>query len=98
MRRNFTLSTLGCALASAILISSATADDLQHPYIYRGTNGSWTNVEYNDGVCHYYYSYNSYDQNMKLNKYGDCSHVQIGPDGTAIRIVEAPPVIVERVR
>jgi hypothetical protein len=42
---------------------------------------SWTNVEYKDGVCYYFYSYNSYDQNMRINRNGDCSHVAIGPDG-----------------
>ena len=98
MRWNFALSTVACTLASAMLISSGMAADPQHPYFYRATNGSWTNVEYNDGICHYYYAHNSYDQEMKLNRYGDCSHIQIGPDGTAIRLVEAPPVIIERVR
>jgi len=95
MRKYFVLS-VGFALATA-LISAATAADWRQPYIYRETSGSWTNVEYNDGTCHYYYSFNSYDQNMKINRYGDCSHVAIGPDGVA-RPVYMAPVVEQRVR
>jgi opacity protein-like surface antigen len=95
MRKYFVLSA-GCLLTAG-LISAATAADWRQPYIYRETSGSWTNVEYDDGTCHYYYSFNSYDQNMKINKYGDCSHVAIGPDGVA-RPVYMAPVVEQRVR
>jgi hypothetical protein len=95
MRKYFALSA-GCLLATA-LISAASAADWGHPYIYRETSGSWTNVEYNDGTCHYYYSFNAYDQNMKINRYGDCSHLAIGPDGVA-RPVLLAPVLEPRVR
>jgi hypothetical protein len=91
MRRYLAFSVL----AGATLISTVAAADQQ--YFNRWTNGSWTNVEYNDGVCHYYYSYNSYDQNMKVNRYGDCSHVAIGPDGTATPVYTGPVVIQEGV-
>lgn len=97
MRRYFALSAVSCTLASAMLISVAAAASLDEPYIYRRTSGSWTNVEYNDGVCHYYYAYNSYDQTMKLDRYGDCSHVAIGPDGVAMRI-SREPVFVGQIR
>ena len=60
------------------------------------SSAAWTNVEYNDGVCHYYYSYNSYDQNMKLNRYGDCSHVAIGPDGNPTPVYAGPVVVRQR--
>ena len=83
MRKCFALSA-GCLLTTA-LISAAAAADWRQPYVYRETSGSWTNVEYDDGNCHYYYSFNSYDQNMKISGYGDCSHVAIGPDGVAGR-------------
>src|SRR6476620_6231143 len=96
MRKYFALS-VGCLLATA-LVSVASAADWRQPYIYRETSGSWTNVEYNDGTCHYYYSFNSYDQNMKINRYGDCSHVAIGPDGVARPVVFMAPVAEQRVR
>jgi opacity protein-like surface antigen len=95
MRKCFALSA-GCLLTTA-LISAAAAADWRQPYIYREMSGSWTNVEYDDGNCHYYYSFNSYDQNMKINRYGDCSHVAIGPDGVA-RPVFMAPVVEQRVR
>jgi hypothetical protein len=65
MRLNLKLSVLGCALAGVIASSLPAAAD---PYIYRESNGSWTNVRYDDGVCKYYYSHNSYDNNTHLNK------------------------------
>ena len=88
MRRYFVLS-LGSVLAGAMLVSVAAAD----PYFRRVQNGSWTNVEYNDGVCRYYYSHNSYDQNMKLNRYGDCSRVAIGPDGNPAPVIPGPVIV-----
>ena len=91
MRRYFVLS-LGSVLAGAMLVSAAAAD----PYFRREQIGSWTNVEYNDGVCRYYYSHNSYDQNMKLNRYGDCSHVAIGPDGNPTPVYAGPVVVRQR--
>jgi hypothetical protein len=73
MRLNLKLSLLGCALAGAMIPLAATAADLNNPYVHRASSGSWTNVEYNDGSCHYYYAHNSYDGETKLNKYGDRS-------------------------
>jgi hypothetical protein len=90
MRLTITVSMLGCALASALASSSPATADWHNPYIYRETSGSWTNVQYDDGVCHYYYSHNSYDNQTNLNKYGDCSHVAIGPDGVAMPIAVVP--------
>lgn len=91
MRLNLKLSMLGCAVAGSIASSSpAAAADWHKPYIYRETSGSWTNVRYDDGICNYYYSHNSYDNQTKLNKYGDCSHVAIGPDGVARPIAMMP--------
>jgi hypothetical protein len=96
MRTYFGLSA-GWLLAVG-LISAAPAADWGHPYIHRETNGSWTNVEYNDGTCHYYYSFNSYDQNLNINRYGDCSHLVIGPDGVARPAVYMAPAVQQRVR
>jgi hypothetical protein len=87
MRRYFVLS-LGSVLAGAMLVSAAAAD----PYFSRWQNGSWTNVEYNDGVCRYYYAYNSYDQTMKLDRYGDCSHVAMGAGGNPTPLYAGPVV------
>ena len=75
------------ALAAAASISTAANAD---PYYHRYNDGSWTNAEYNDGTCHFYYSHNSYDNETNVNRYGDCSRVAIGPDGQAIPLVPAP--------
>ena len=61
MRLNFTLPLLGCTLAGVISPASPAMADWHSPYIYRETSGTWTNVHYDDGVCHYYYSHNTYD-------------------------------------
>jgi hypothetical protein len=90
MRLNLKVSVAGCALASVIASSVPAAADWHNPYFYRETNGSWTNVTYDDGICRYYYSHNSYDNQTKLNKYGDCSRIAIGPDGMARPVVFAP--------
>jgi hypothetical protein len=90
MRLNFTPALLGCTLAGAISAASPAMADWHSPYIYRETNGSWTNVQYDDGICHYYYSHNTYDNYTNLNKSGDCSRVAIDPDGVAHPILMAP--------
>ncbi|HKA75977.1 MAG TPA: hypothetical protein VKD19_02600 [Pseudolabrys sp.] len=92
MRLKFTISMFGCALAGAITSAAPAAADWHNPYFYRETSGSWTNAQYDDGVCRYYYSHNTYDNQTKLNKYGDCSRVAIGADGVARPIVEVIPV------
>ena len=91
MRRYFVLS-LGSVLAGAMLVSAAAAD----PYFRREQIGNWTKVEYNDGVCRYYYFHDSYDQNTKLNRYGDCSHVAISPDGNPTPVYAGPVVVVRQ--
>lgn len=89
MRLNFTLPILGCALAGAVSVSSAMADS-HSPYFYRETSGTWTNVQYDDGICRYYYSHNTYGNYTHLNKSGDCSRIAIGPDGAPVPIYVAP--------
>ena len=91
MRRCFVLS-LSSVLAGAMLVSAAAADS----YFRRWQNGSWTNVEYNDGACYYFFSYNSYDQTTRLNRNGDCLHVAIGPDGNPTPIYAGPVVVRQR--
>lgn len=80
----------GCVAAGLAVSSSAALADWNNPYVYRESYGNWTNVEYNDGTCHYWYSHNAADQHTNLNRWGDCSHVAIGPDGTARPIIAAP--------
>src|SRR5690242_20520727 len=89
MRLKFTFAMLG-AVAGALFASAAAMADWHSPYIHRESDGSWTNVHYDDGVCSYYYAHNSYDNHTKLNKYGDCSRIAIGPDGMAQPIVMVP--------
>jgi hypothetical protein len=91
MRLNFTLPLLGYTLAGVISAASPAIADWHSPYIYRETSGTWTNVRYDDGVCHYYYSHNTYDNYTSLNKSGDCSRVAIDPDGVPHPILMAPP-------
>ena len=90
MRLNFTVTMLGCVLAGTLAASSAAMADWHNPYIYRETSGTWTNVHYDDGVCNYYFSHNSYDNQTNLNKYGDCSRVAIGRDGAPMPIAVVP--------
>jgi len=82
----------GCVAAGLTVCSSAAMADWNNPYVYRESHGDWTNVEYNDGICHYRYSYNVADEQTDLDRWGDCSHVAIRPDGTAVPIVAVPPV------
>ena len=97
MRLNFALPLVGFALAGTIAASSAVAD-WNSPYVYRETNGSWTNITYDDGVCRYYYSHNAYDNRTNMNRSGDCSRLVIGPDGVPTPIVAVPVPYGVRVR
>jgi len=74
-------------LASAALYSPLAAAD---PYYYRENSGTWTNVEYNDGACHYRFSHNAYDQETHLNRWGDCSRIAIGAGGEPVQLMPAP--------
>ena len=76
-----------CALTG--VVSAANAD----PYYHRYSDGSWTNAEYNDGSCHFYYSHNAYDNETHVNRYGDCSQIAIGPNGEAVTLMAAPVAI-----
>lgn len=76
-----------CALVGAISLPLAASAD---PYYHRYTNGSWTNAEYNDGSCHFYFSHNAYDNETHVNRYGDCSGIALGPNGEAIPIPVMP--------
>ena len=51
MRLNFTLPILSYTLAGVISAASPAVADWHSPYIYRETSGTWTNVQYDDGVC-----------------------------------------------
>ena len=75
-----------CALGALSLASAANAA----PFYHRYTDGSWTNAEYNDGICHYSYSHNAYDGETHVNRYGDCSQIAIGPNGEAMRTNAMP--------
>ena len=90
MRLNLTAAVLGCALAGALSASSSALADAQSPNFSRYTEGTWTNINYDDGVCKYSFSHNSYDGQTNLNKYGDCSRVAIGPDGTPMPVTMVP--------
>src|SRR5262249_51650153 len=86
MRLNFKVTMVGCALAAAISASSSAMADWHTPNFYRQTNGTWTNIHYDDGICNYYYSHNSYDNQTNLNKYGDWPGTALAADGSPIPI------------
>jgi len=77
---------IGIGALGAASLSAASAE----PYYHRYTDGSWTNAEYSDGTCHYYFSHNSYDDETHVNRYGDCSQIAIGPNGEAVPLMAVP--------
>jgi hypothetical protein len=77
---------LGIALVAG-WTASANAE-----YFNRYTDGSWTNAEYDDGTCHYYYSYDSRSGETHVNRYGNCARVAIASDGRPMPIVPAQPL------
>lgn len=89
MRKSVKIAVGICALGAVSLSAAASAD----PYYHRYTDGSWTNAEYNDGSCHFYYSHNGYDNETHVNRYGDCSQIAIGPNGEAVTLMTAPVAI-----
>src|SRR5262245_59587927 len=91
MRRYFALS-VGSVLAGVMLVSAAAADT----YFRRDPNGPWPNVECTVVVCKYDDSPNSYDQDLKISRYGDCSRVAIGPDGNPAPVVTGPVIVRQR--
>lgn len=90
MRVDRALYLTACVLGGAALYASPALADWHSPYFHRETHDEWTNVEYNDGVCHYKYSHNAEDGETHVNRWGDCSRVAIGPNGDVIPI--AAPV------
>ncbi len=90
MRMSLKLATAGLGVLAAAVVVSASASAA--PYVHRYTDGSWTNAEYNDGRCHFYYSHNAYDGETHVNRYGDCSGIAIGPNGEAMALMPAPAV------
>jgi hypothetical protein len=89
MRSSLKVAIGLCALAGAVSYSAAANAEL---YFNHYTDGSWTNAEYNDGNCHYYYSHNAYDGATHINRYGDCSQIAIGPNGEAVPLMQVPVV------
>jgi len=88
MRTPLTFAAL-VALA-ACLAGPASAE----PYFHSSIDGNWTDSEYNDGICHYYYSRDASDGETHVNRYGDCSHIVIGPGGQAIALLPPPSAAV----
>jgi len=96
MRLSLTLPLF--AFAAALVLPPPASADWHKPYVYREGGSNWNTVQYDDGICRYYYSHNAYDDRTSLNKSGDCSHLAIGPDGMAVPVygmagptVVAPP-------
>jgi hypothetical protein len=87
MRTSLKLAMGITAFAGVVSYSAAVSAE---PYFNRYNDGSWTNAEYNDGTCHYYYSHNSYDGETHVNRYGDCSRIHVGPNGEALLLLQPP--------
>jgi hypothetical protein len=77
MRASFLISLL----AGVTFCTAASAYSWHRPNVYEETNSEYTNYNYDDGMCQYHYSYNNYDKHAQINRYGDCDHLLIGPDG-----------------
>jgi hypothetical protein len=83
----------GCALAGVTFFSSAAVAQWHTPSIYHEAHDGWTNVSYDDGVCRYKFTRNAYDQQTHVDRWGDCSHIVIGADGSAIPVQAMAPAI-----
>ena len=81
MRASFVVSLL----TGVTLCSVASANSWHSPQIWEETNGSYSNYKYDDGLCQYSYTYNNFEKRAQVNRYGDCEHIVIGPDGHVLR-------------
>jgi hypothetical protein len=86
-----TRSALAIGICALALGWSAAANA---EYFNRYTDGSWTNAQYSDGTCTYYYSLNSQTGETHVNRYGNCSQVAIAPDGRPMPVMPTARVIV----
>jgi hypothetical protein len=77
MRTSLKFAAGICALAGAVSYSAMA----NAAYYNRYSDGSWTNAEYNDGNCHYYYSHNGYDGETHVNRYTDGNWTNAHYDG-----------------
>jgi hypothetical protein len=74
-------SILALLAGVAMCSTPALANSWHSPTIYEETNSSYSNYSYDDGLCQYRYSYNSFEKHAQASRYGDCDHLIIGPDG-----------------
>jgi hypothetical protein len=93
--RYLSLAILPACAIGSMLCPTLAAADWHTPHFQRETHDQWTNVRYDDGVCQYHYSYNAEDGNAEVERWGDCSHIVVGPNGEPLRtavVVPAYPV------
>jgi hypothetical protein len=83
----------GCALAGVMLYAPVATAEWHAPRIYQESHDGWTNVSYDDGVCSYKFTRSAYDRQTHVDRWGDCSHIVIGADGTAIPVEAMAPAI-----
>jgi hypothetical protein len=90
MRVNVAIRLLtGLGLVSAPLLASpAMANSWHHPNVFEESNGGYMNYSYDDGICHYTYWYSEWEKHAQASRYGDCSHLVVGPDGRVMSTVE----------
>jgi len=90
MRVNVAIRLLtGLMLCSAPLFASpAMANSWHHPNVFEESNGGYMNYSYDDGLCHYTYWYSEWEKHAQASRYGDCSHLVVGPDGRVMSTEE----------
>jgi len=81
----------GLAITGAMLFAPGAKADWHTPHFQRETHDQWTNVRYDDGICQYHYSYNAEDGNAEVERWGDCSHLVVGPNGEPLRTAVVVP-------
>jgi hypothetical protein len=83
----------GLALAGVTFSAPVAKADWHTPRVYQESHDGWTNVSYDDGICSYKFSRSAYDRQTHVDRWGDCSHIVIGADGTAIPVQAMAPAI-----
>ena len=78
-------SFLGLLAGVAMCSTQAFANSWHSPTVYEETNSSYSNYSYDDGLCQYRYSYNTFEKHVQASRYGDCAHLIIGPDGHVVQ-------------
>jgi hypothetical protein len=78
-------SILGLLAAATMFAAPASANSWHSPTVYEETNSDYSKYSYDDGLCQYRYYYNTFEKHAQASRYGDCTHLIIGPDGHVLQ-------------